>query len=40
VLVYYSITGTTLTVKKQDGTAAMTFTLDSASAPTSRTRAT
>jgi hypothetical protein len=39
-LVDYSITGTTLTVKKQDGTAAMTFTLDSASAPTSRTRAT
>lgn len=37
----FSISGTTLTVKKIDGsTTAMTFTLDSASAPTSRTRAT
>lgn len=37
----FSISGTTLTVKKLDGsTTAMTFTLDSATAPTSRTRAT
>lgn len=36
----FSISGTTLTVKKQDGTAAMTFTLDDATNPTSRTRAT
>lgn len=36
----FSITGTTLTVKKLDGTTAMTFTLDSATAATSRTRAT
>jgi len=36
-----SITGTTLTVKKPDGsTSAMTFTLDSATTPTSITRAT
>jgi hypothetical protein len=36
-----SVSGTTLTVKKLDGsTTAMTFTLNSASAPTSRTRAT
>jgi hypothetical protein len=36
-----SIAGTTLTVKKPDGsTVAMTFTLDSATAPTSITRAT
>ncbi len=36
-----SITGTTLTVKKPDGsTSAMTFTLDSETAPTSITRAT
>lgn len=36
-----SISGTTLTVKKPDGsTSAMTFTLDSATAPTSITRAT
>ena len=36
-----SITGTTLTVKKPDGsTSAMTFTLDSATVPTSITRAT
>lgn len=36
----FSITGTTLTVYKLDGTtAAMTFTLDSATAPTSRVRA-
>ena len=36
-----SISGTTLTVKKPDGsTVAMTFTLDSATAPTSITRAT
>ena len=37
----FSIAGTTLTVKKVDGsTTAATFTLDSASAPTSITRAT
>ncbi len=37
----FSISGTTLTVKKLDGTTtAMTFTLDSATNPTSRTRAT
>jgi len=36
-----SITGTTLTVKKPDGsTSAMTFTLDSATTPTSITRST
>lgn len=36
-----SISGTTLTVKKPDGsTTAMTFTLDSATSPTSITRAT
>src|SRR5439155_22913168 len=36
-----SITATTLTVKKLDGTTtAMTFTLDSASTPRSRTRTT
>ncbi len=37
----FSITGTTITCKKLDGsTTAMTFTLDSATVPTSRTRAT
>ena len=37
----FSIVGTTLTVKKQDGTTtAATYTLDSATDPTSRTRAT
>ncbi len=37
----FAISGTTLTVRKVDGaTAAATFTLDSASAPTSLTRAT
>ena len=37
----FSISGTTITVKKLDGsTAAMTFTLDDATNPTSRTRAT
>lgn len=37
----FSISGTTLTCKQLDGTTeAMTFTLDSATAPTSRTRAT
>jgi hypothetical protein len=37
----FSISGTTLTVKKLDGsTTAMTFTLDDATDPTSRTRAT
>lgn len=37
----FSISGTTLTCKKLDGsTTAMTFTLDSATTPTSRTRAT
>lgn len=37
----FAISGTTLTCKKLDGsTTAMTFTLDSATAPTSRTRAT
>lgn len=37
----FAISGTTLTVKKLDGsTTAATYTLDSASAPTSRTRAT
>lgn len=37
----FSISGTTLTVKKQDGlTVAMTFTLDDDANPTSRTRAT
>lgn len=36
-----SVSGTTLTVKKADGsTTLMTFTLDSATAPTSQTRAT
>lgn len=41
VLFERSISGTTLTAKKLDGTtAAMTFTLDDASAPTSQTRAT
>ena len=36
----FAISGTTLTVKKRDGsTTAMTFTLDDASDPTSRTRA-
>ncbi len=37
----FSVSGTTITVKKLDGVAtAMTFTLDDASNPTSRTRAT
>ena len=37
----FAISGTTITAKKLDGsTSAMTFTLDSATAPTSRTRAT
>ena len=37
----FSVSGTTLTVKKLDGsTTAATYTLDSGSAPTSRTRAT
>lgn len=37
----FAISGTTLTVKKKDGaTTAMTFTLDDATNPTSRTRAT
>lgn len=36
----FSISGTTITAKRLDGsTTAMTFTLDSSSAPTSRTRA-
>ncbi|OFX15275.1 MAG: hypothetical protein A2Z18_02585 [Armatimonadetes bacterium RBG_16_58_9] len=39
-LVDFSISGTTISVKKQDGTVAMTFTLDDATSPTSRTRAT
>lgn len=40
-LTEFSISGTTITVKKRDGsTTAMTFTLNSATAPTSRTRAT
>lgn len=38
-LVDYSISGTTLTVNRQNGTPAMTFELDDATAPTSRTRA-
>lgn len=37
----FSISGTTITVKKRDGsTTAMTFTLDDATSPTARTRAT
>lgn len=40
-LTEFAISGTTITVKKLDGsTTAMTFTLDDASDPTSRTRAT
>ena len=40
-LTEFAISGTTITVKKRDGsTTAMTFTLDSATHPTSRTRAT
>lgn len=40
-LVEFAISGTTITCKKLNGsTTAMTFTLDSSSAPTSRTRAT
>lgn len=40
-LAEFAISGTTLTVKQLDGsTTAMTFTLDSSTAPTSRTRAT
>jgi len=39
-LTEFAISGTTLTVKKRDGsTTAGTYTLDSSSAPTSRTRA-
>ena len=39
-LTEFSISGTTITVKQLDGsTSAMTFTLDSATDPTSRTRA-
>ena len=41
ILHEFAISGTTLTVKKLDGsTTAMTFTLDSATTPTSLTRAT
>jgi hypothetical protein len=36
----YSVSGTTLTIKNMAGSAAATFTLDSATNPTSRTRAT
>ena len=37
----FSVSGTTVTVKKLDGsTSAATYTLDSSTAPTSRTRAT
>ena len=36
----FAIVGTTLTSRQLDGSAAMTHTLDSASSPTSRTRAT
>lgn len=37
----FSVSGTTITCKKLDGsTTSMTFTLDSSTAPTSRTRAT
>lgn len=36
----YAIVGTTLTTNKQNGTPAMTFTLDDPTNPTSRTRAT
>lgn len=36
----FAVSGTTLTIKKLDGTDAATFTLDSATAPTSITRAT
>lgn len=40
-LAEFAISGTTITAKKLDGaTTAMTFTLDSSTAPTSRTRAT
>lgn len=40
-LTEFAISGTTITVKKLDGsTTAATFTLDSSTAPTSRTRAT
>jgi hypothetical protein len=39
-LVDFDISGTTLTVRRQNGTAAMTFTLDDATNPTARTRAT
>lgn len=40
-LTEFAISGTTITVKKRDGsTTAMTFTINSATAPTSRTRAT
>lgn len=40
VLTEFAINGTTLTVKKPDGTTLMTFTLDDAATPTSLTRAT
>jgi hypothetical protein len=36
----FGISGTTLTAKKLDGTTAMTFTLDSATTPTSIARTT
>lgn len=40
-LTEFTISGTTITVKKKDGaTTAATFTMNSATAPTSRTRAT
>lgn len=39
-LTEFAISGTTITVKKRDGsTTALTYTIDSASTPTSRTRA-
>lgn len=38
-LLDYDYVGTTITVKKLDGSAAMTFTTNDAAAPTSRTRA-
>lgn len=41
VFAQFDITGTTITARRLDGTtSAMTFTLDSSTAPTSRTRAT
>ncbi len=36
----FKVVGTVLTLRKQDGTDAMTFTLDNATAPTDRVRAT